>query len=266
MSIEEILEKVANELGKAEERYNATQVVIVGSASKIVFELNRLANSVEQLVAAKIGAPVIASSVPEVSVTVEPPVIVSPVPEVSVTVEPPAPADDPEPKPNYDAMDYDDIAKLCAERGIDTKKPGATKRSPKKVLIKKLEEKDAKDKANTTEIDDSPATGTPEPPATGTPEPSASEPPNPFAVVNGSPEPPNPFGEQSAPSPAVEVPEPLTKAVLQHKLKELYEYAGNDLGIISTILKAYGAGAQTIHEIPEQCYREVYVKAAERMS
>jgi hypothetical protein len=255
MSIEEILEKVADE---AMERGKATQGVIAGSASKIVFELNRLANSVEQLVAAKIGAPVIASSVPEVSVTVEPPVIVSPVPEVSVTVEPPAPADDPEPKPNYDAMDYDDIAKLCAERGIDTKKPGATKRSPKKVLIKKLEEKDAKDKANTTEIDDSPATGTSEP--------SASEPPNPFAVVNGSPEPPNPFGEQSAPSPAVEVPEPLTKAVLQHKLKELYEYAGNDLGIISTILKAYGAGAQTIHEIPEQCYREVYVKAAERVS
>jgi hypothetical protein len=260
MSIEEILEKVANELGKAEERNNATQVVIVGSASKIVFELNRLANSVEQLVAAKIaakiGAPVLSKR--ESPAGVEPPVIVSPVPEVSVTVEPPAPADDPEPKPNYDAMDYDDIAKLCAERGIDTKKPGATKRSPKKVLIKKLEEKDAKDKANTTEIDDSPAAGTSEP--------SASEPPNPFAVVNGSPEPPNPFGEQSAPSPEVEVPEPLTKAVLQHKLKELYEYAGNDLGIISTILKAFGSGAQTIHEIPEQCYREVYVKAAERMS
>jgi hypothetical protein len=261
MSIEEILEKVADE---AMERGKATQGVIAGSASKIVFELNRIGNLLEQLVAAKIGAPVLYKG--ESPAGVEPPVIVSPVPEVSVTVEPPAPADDPEPKPNYDAMDYDDIAKLCAERGIDTKKPGATKRSPKKVLIKKLEEKDAKDKANTTEIDDSPATGTPEPPATGTPEPPASEPPNPFAVVNGSPEPPNPFGEQSAPSPEVEVPEPLTKAVLQHKLKELYEYAGNDLGIISTILKAYGAGAQTIHEIPEQCYREVYVKAAERIS
>jgi hypothetical protein len=256
MSIEEILEKVANELGKAEERYNATQVVIVGSASKIVFELNRLANSVEQLVAAKIGAPV-ASLVPEVSVTTEPPP-----PEAFIPRAYPgatsAPAGDPEPDTNYDAMDYDAIAKLCEERGIDAKKPGATKRSPKKVLIKKLEEKDAEGKANTTEIDDSPAADTSEP--------SASEPPNPFATVNESSEPPNPFGEQSASSPAVEVPEPLTKEVLQHKLKELYEYAGNDLGIISTILKAYGAGAQTIHEIPEQCYREVYVKAAERMS
>jgi hypothetical protein len=252
MSIEEILEKVADE---AMERGKATQGVIAGSASKIVFELNRIGNLLEQLVAAKIGAPVIASSVPEVSVTVEPP---PPADDLELKPKPPAPAADPEPKPNYDAMDYDDIAKLCAERGIDTKKPGATKRSPKKVLIKKLEEKDAKDKANTTEIDDSPAAGTSEP--------SASEPPNPFAVVNGSPEPPNLFGEQSAPSPVVEVPEPLTKAVLQHKLKELYEYAGNDLGIISTILKAFGSGAQTIHEIPEQCYREVYVKAAERMS
>jgi hypothetical protein len=121
MSIEEILEKVANELGKAEERNNATQVVIVGSASKIVFELNRLANSVEQLVAAKIaakiGAPVLSKR--ESPAGVEPPVIVSPVPEVSVTVEPPAPADDPEPKPNMTRWTMM-TSRSCARRGVST--------------------------------------------------------------------------------------------------------------------------------------------------